>query len=221
MSYRRAHNRRTNLLSKIAKSHINVLSEYLFVRHRKLTSFHHRYALELHMVSFESRFANLAEAMKVKNGVAVLGILFYAGDAHNANVKNILDSFEPVRETLGKTHPLKEPLSPEQLLPKNRNRYYRYEGSLTTPGCAESVMWTILTEPVPVTLSQIERFKMTMDDSGHQLTHNYRPLKPLNSRALIYVEGPPGSGAPSSMYVVSALLLAAGQAAAFYAHKLV
>lgn len=167
------------------------------------------------MVSFEQRFANISEALKVKNGVAVLGVIFYASDKHNAIVKNILDSFEPVHETVGKSHPIKEPLSPEQLLPKNRNQYFRYEGSLTTPTCDEAVMWTVLTEPVPVTLSQIERFKSTKDADGEQLTHNYRPVKRLNSRPLIYVQGPPDSAA-SMIITFSAILLAVGQSVAFY-----
>lgn len=37
----------------------------------------HRYGLELHIVSHEERFASFGDAVKVKNGVAVLGVLFH------------------------------------------------------------------------------------------------------------------------------------------------
>lgn len=35
---------------------------------------------------------------------------------------------------------------------------------------------------------QLERFKSVHDPEGHELTHNYRHIQPLNSRALIYVQ---------------------------------
>lgn len=40
--------------------------------------------------------------------------------------------------------------------------------------------------------NQLERFKSVHDDSGHELTHNFRSTKPLNSRSLILVEGNEG-----------------------------
>ena len=32
------------------------------------------------------------------------------------------------------------------ILPKNKNEFYRYHGSLTTPSCDEVVVWTIFKE---------------------------------------------------------------------------
>lgn len=178
----------------------------------------HRYALELHIVSHEQRFATFADAVKVKNGVAVLGVLFYVTDQHNAVVKNILDSFVPVHDSPGRSHPVKEPLEPLTLLPKRRQRYFRYEGSLTTPSCDEAVIWTVLKDPVPLELSQIVRFKDTKDERGEPLTHNYRLVQRLNSRPLIYVQGSalPAPGDSGSLAAASVLLLVVGQLVCAY-----
>lgn len=47
--------------------------------HKKLCSIH-RYGLELHIVSHEKRFGTFAEAVQIKDGIAVLGILFHVSE---------------------------------------------------------------------------------------------------------------------------------------------
>lgn len=44
------------------------------------------------------------------------------------------------------------------LLPSKANlsKYYRYQGSLTTPDCAEVVVWTLFEEPIPISQSQVK-----------------------------------------------------------------
>lgn len=154
--------------------------------------------MELHIVSHEQRFENFSIAVKNKRGVAVLGVLFHVAEQINPILKNILDSAESVKDTAGQSGEIKLPFSPEQLLPKDRSHYFRYEGSLTTPSCDESVVWTILKSSVPFSISQIERFKQVKDSNGTYLTHNFRQVQRLNSRPLVYVKAafdPTSSGA--------------------------
>ncbi|KAL9694619.1 hypothetical protein quinque_013904 [Culex quinquefasciatus] len=152
-----------------------------------------RYGLELHMVHHDARYKTLAEAAAVKNAVAVLGVLFHATSGIVA----------------GKSAPLRVRLSPHNLLPRNRTAFFRYEGSLTTPTCAESVIWTVFTESLPVSLDQVELFKTIHDGAGHELVNNYRSLQPLNARALVYTTDMTVGGSGAGLAPVTALVLAA------------
>ena len=43
-----------------------------------------------------------------------------------------------------------------QLLPWNTREFFRYRGSLTTPGCHQAVTWTVFTQPLRVATSQVK-----------------------------------------------------------------
>lgn len=49
------------------------------------------------------------------------------------------------------------PISLTQLIPNEQNltSFYRYKGSLTTPGCTESVIWTLFESPIPLSKDQV------------------------------------------------------------------
>lgn len=147
-----------------------------------------RYGLEMHIVSHEKRFPNFTIALQNRRAVSVLGVLFHVDDDENQFLKNILDAAEEIKGSVGGSSKLKAPFRPDQLLPKSRMNYFRYEGSLTTPGCDESIIWTILKDSLPIASDQIERFQQIKNSHGTLLTHNFRPLQRLNSRPLIHVQ---------------------------------
>lgn len=41
------------------------------------------------------------------------------------------------------------------MLPENLSYFYRYQGSLTTPPCSESVIWTIFHSPIVLSHTQV------------------------------------------------------------------
>lgn len=93
-----------------------------------------RYGLELHLVHHEKRFDTLTKAAIEKNGIAVLGVLFHISEENNLSLGKLLKNAESIMAAVGKSENYKEELIIEDFLPKNRTSYFRYEGSLTTPG---------------------------------------------------------------------------------------
>lgn len=65
----------------------------------------------------------------------------------------------------------------EDVVPSRFGNYYRYDGSLTTPPCSESVKWIVLTTRIEMSETQIAAFKAIIHD-------NNRPIQPLNGRKL-------------------------------------
>jgi hypothetical protein len=71
------------------------------------------------------------------------------------------------------------------LIGENRlRRYYRYDGSLTTPPCYESVIWSVLQEPLKLSSSQLEAFGSLHDDKHQFMRNTYRPVQPIGTRIL-------------------------------------
>lgn len=53
---------------------------------------------------------------------------------------------------------LKESRLQDMLLPNEKMYYYfRYQGSLTTPDCDETVIWTVFKDPIKIHKDQVPR----------------------------------------------------------------
>lgn len=42
------------------------------------------------------------------------------------------------------------------MLPENINHFFRYQGSLTTPPCYESILWTVFDTPITLSHNQVQ-----------------------------------------------------------------
>ena len=65
--------------------------------------------------------------------------------------------------------------------------YREKSGSLTTPGCFESVTWTVFEESLAISEGQMTFFRDLLtspDEEGKQrhLVDNFRPVQPRNQR---------------------------------------
>ena len=107
------------------------------------------------MVHHEKRFESMAKAAMEKNGLAVLGILFHVSAEPNPMIENFLENAGTVFESVGKTTIYAQKLLLQNLMPKDTASFFRYEGSLTTPGCGEAVIWTVFEKSIPISIDQV------------------------------------------------------------------
>jgi len=64
------------------------------------------------------------------------------------------------------------------LMGNSLNKFYRYEGSLTTPPCSEIVIWTVFETPIEFNDTEIQTFRT------HIFSEDYRTIQPLNNRTV-------------------------------------
>ncbi|KAK5599873.1 hypothetical protein CRENBAI_014472 [Crenichthys baileyi] len=144
---------------------------------------------ELHVVHYNSElYPNMSAAMTQRDGLAVLAILIETGEETNPGFNNIIDYMSRVR------HADQRAFIPafdvRSLLPKDLGRFYRYNGSLTTPPCFQSVFWTVFHERVQISKAQLLKMETILYSSKPQeadrmlLQDNFRMTQPLNHRVV-------------------------------------
>uniref|UniRef100_A0A3P9NN25 Carbonic anhydrase n=1 Tax=Poecilia reticulata TaxID=8081 RepID=A0A3P9NN25_POERE len=142
-----------------------------------------QYPMELHIVHMKSSYADLTTALRDPNGVAVLGF-FYEVILLNSFLYRVANMAVFVFSDVSFSLPsisLAQLIPPEQKL----TSYYRYRGSLTTPPCSESVVWTVFETPIPLSMDQMKAFSTVQFYDGTSMVNNFRPVQPLNGR-LVY-----------------------------------
>ncbi|XP_036128383.1 carbonic anhydrase 14 isoform X1 [Molossus molossus] len=141
-------------------------------------------AAELHIVHYDSdSYDSLSEAAQRPQGLAVLGILIEVGETKNPAYEHILSHLHEIRYKGQNTSVL--PFSLRELLPPMLAQFFRYNGSLTTPPCYQSVLWTVFHRRAQISMAQLEKLQETLfstEESSKLLVQNYRAPQPLNQR---------------------------------------
>lgn len=105
--------------------------------------------------------------------LAVVAVLFKEGEKNQA-----LDSvFNAVPGKAGEKSELAGSFAPQAMLPQ-RQGYYAFAGSLTTPPCSENVQWRVLKQPVELSHAQLVQFQQLY-------AKNARPIQALNDREVL------------------------------------
>lgn len=103
--------------------------------------------------------------------LAVVGILYEESDINNPFLAQFTDDI-PMTE--GQEHLCT--IAPPTF--EAGTKYFRYEGSLTTPPCTEQVTWSVVEQTQSVTKNQLSKFNDAVP------FNNYRPLQDLNGRVV-------------------------------------
>ncbi|CAF1185550.1 unnamed protein product [Adineta steineri] len=127
----------------------------------------HKYPLEIHFVH-RAQFTGT---------LAVLGIIFDRQRDDNPYLNDLLSI---VNRTVNTSVAIERQIDLSRLFPTSPSpRFYRYNGSLTTPPCTEGVIWTILARTIPISSYQLRAF---MDNV---VPFNFRPPQKLHSRKVL------------------------------------
>ncbi|XP_019804691.2 carbonic anhydrase 9 isoform X2 [Tursiops truncatus] len=143
----------------------------------------HRFPAEIHVVHLSTAFAKADEALGRPGGLAVLAAFLQEGPEENSAYEQLLSHLGEIAEEDSETWV--PGLDVSALLPSDLSRYFRYEGSLTTPPCAQGVIWTVFNQTVKLSAKQLHALSDSLwgpDDSRLQL--NFRATQPLNGRII-------------------------------------
>ncbi|XP_017886494.1 carbonic anhydrase 2-like [Ceratina calcarata] len=144
----------------------------------------HSYSMELHAVFWRKSYGTADEAMKHDDGLTVLGYLYQATDTPNADFDAIvthMSDIQPVNSnvSIDDQQILSKLILPQSSTPED---YFTYKGSLTTPPCSEIVQWIDFVQPQNISHEQLAAFRRIQSNDGTNITHNFRPVQPLDGR---------------------------------------
>lgn len=139
--------------------------------------------MEMHIVHHMKKY-NKTESASKPYGLAVIGFFFKLG-RHNSNFNPLLSKFKDIVHK--DQHVELHPFSLASLLPPNAHSYFRYYGSLTTPPCYETVIWSIFHEKIEISEQQLQVFRTLKTtragESGEvSISNDFRPVQELHER---------------------------------------
>ncbi|XP_046982957.1 carbonic anhydrase 2-like [Schistocerca americana] len=146
-----------------------------------------RFAMEMHVVTFDRRFPSLEKARSQKNGVLVLAYFFRASATGSAALQQLVSRHLAAVVRPQTSRLVARPLRLSRLAHPFEKSFLLYQGSLTTPPCSQVVRWVLSKDVHSVSRQQLLLLSRLQNDKGKPLVRNWRPLQPLNGRTVTNV----------------------------------
>uniref|UniRef100_A0A663N973 Carbonic anhydrase n=1 Tax=Athene cunicularia TaxID=194338 RepID=A0A663N973_ATHCN len=141
-----------------------------------------RFAAEIHVVHYNTKYDTFKEAMVHPDGLAVLGAFLEVGPRENPYYQEILEHLHKIQEE-GKALP-----HLVRLLPTNLKLYFHYNGSLTTPPCYQTVKWTVFNQTMMLSHEQVcqsSELSLSLNDDNKPLQNNFRMVQDMHGRRVL------------------------------------
>ncbi|XP_058489006.1 carbonic anhydrase 4b [Solea solea] len=148
-----------------------------------------QFPMEMHIVHIKEEHNSLSQAVKDRAGVAVLGFFFQESGSSNKKFDSIINALNFTIQATNST--TVSGISLNMFIPPSDNmtKYFRYDGSLTTPNCDEAVVWSVFENTIPLSKKQLAAFSQLEFSDGRQMVGTFRPVQPLNRRQVFYSSG--------------------------------
>lgn len=159
--------------------------EHSFLQfHMHMTSEHtienEHYDAELHFVH---------TAVDGSDQLLVLGVFLQAvtNPPPNGFIQNLLGDMENAQATELNQKTINYADLLNSLV--HKSHLLNYSGSLTTPGCSETVDWWVLLDPIAITFADFQRMRTLYGElPATNNASNNRPIQPLNDREIVYYD---------------------------------
>ncbi|XP_075148510.1 carbonic anhydrase 2-like [Haematobia irritans] len=138
-----------------------------------------RYDIEMHILHRNVKYPNVEVARRFEDGLAVVAVLFKVVKSENVfypGLNAIYDNLENLQMFNSSATTMNLIRLGSLLGNINREDFYTYQGSLTTPPCSESVSWIIFADILPISYKELPKFWNILDERDDTFV-NIRPIQ--------------------------------------------